>query len=658
MKRSSSKDRTRSRKSPRQSPKRPRAVDLNQRDEESFRERQELDGWVEKEVRKDTNQEPAKPADDLSLTRAGNAYIPPAKLRMMMQQQNADKNSEAYQRMNWDRLKKKIHGQVNRVNVANIVDVVRTLLQENVMRGKGILARSIIQAQSFSPTFSHVFAALVSIINSKFPNIGELVLRRLIIQFKRAFRRNDKEACVIVARFLAHLANQRVAHEVVVLEILVLLMQNPTDDSIEVTVTLLKECGMMLQKITPKGLTAIFERLRAILNDCDSIEPRTQYMIETIFHIRKMKFEGYPIMPEELDLIDEDDQVIHLMELNPDDGKPYDPELNLNIFKYDPEFEKTEAEYEEIRNEIIGDAEDSDEEEQGGEGGGEGDDEEGDEPMEVQPTGHTTIIDMTEQDLVAFRRNVYLTIQSSLDFQEAAHKLIKNELKPKLESELCHMIVDCCAQQRTYERFYGLLSERFCKLRREFQEAFEKICRDTYNAIHRFDITKLRNMAKLIAHLLATDAVNWEVLSEIRLTETDTTSSGRIYIKILFQELVEIMSLVKVYERTVDPTLQTAFEGIFPRDHPKNSRFAINFFSLIGLGGLTLDLREFLNKKAKAIKKEEVEEKEESSSSSSSSSSESESSSESSSPSTKSSESEKRRKRKKTHKKKKSHKKK
>lgn len=80
--------------------------------------------------------QPAKPADDLSLTRAGNAYIPPAKLRMMMQQQNADKNSEAYQRMNWDRLKKKIHGQVNRVNVANIVDVVRTLLQENVMRGK------------------------------------------------------------------------------------------------------------------------------------------------------------------------------------------------------------------------------------------------------------------------------------------------------------------------------------------------------------------------------------------------------------------------------------------------------------------------------------------------------------------------------------------
>jgi len=44
-----------------------------------------------------------------------------------------------------------------------------------------------------------------------------------------------------------------------------------------------------------------------------------------------------------------------------------------------------------------------------------------------------TIVDMTEQDMVAFRRNIYLTIQSSLDYQEAAHKLIKFELKPKLE---------------------------------------------------------------------------------------------------------------------------------------------------------------------------------------------------------------------------------
>lgn len=76
------------------------------------------------------------------------------------------------------------------------------------------------------------------------------------------------------------------------------------------------------------------------------------------------------------------------------------------------------------------------------------------------------------------------------------------------------MIVDCCAQQRTYEKFYGLLAERFCRLRKEFQEAFERIARDTYNTIHRFEYNKLRNMACLVAHLLSTDAISWNVSSK------------------------------------------------------------------------------------------------------------------------------------------------
>lgn len=207
-----------------------------------------------------------------------------------MQAQMADKGSEQYQRMNWERIKKKIHGSVNKVNVANVVNIARELLQENVIRGKGLLARSIIQAQSFSPTFSHVYAALVAIINSKFPNIGELILRRLVIQFKRSFRRNDKPVCVTVCKFIAHLTNQRVAHEALVLEMLVLLMEKPTDDSIEVAIALLKECGDMLSKISPGGTHAVFESLRTILTDCDNLDVRTQYMIEVMMTIRKEKF--------------------------------------------------------------------------------------------------------------------------------------------------------------------------------------------------------------------------------------------------------------------------------------------------------------------------------------------------------------------------------
>ena len=76
--------------------------------------------------------------------------------------------------------------------MSNIGRIVSELLEENVVRGRGLLARSIIQAQTASPMFSHVYAALVAVINTKFPQTGELICKRLILQFRRGFRRNDK----------------------------------------------------------------------------------------------------------------------------------------------------------------------------------------------------------------------------------------------------------------------------------------------------------------------------------------------------------------------------------------------------------------------------------------------------------------------------------
>ena len=97
------------------------------------------------------------------------------------------------------------------------------------------------------------------------------------------------------------------------------------------------------------------------------------------------------------------------------------------------------------------------------------------------------------------------------------------------------VISDCCAQQRTYEKFYGLMAQRLCQLNRSYIEPFQKIFIDSYNTVHRLEIGKLRNVAKIFAHLLFTDAMSWLVLSAIKLNENDTTSSSRIFIKLLFQ---------------------------------------------------------------------------------------------------------------------------
>ncbi|KAK1336841.1 hypothetical protein QTO34_002876 [Cnephaeus nilssonii] len=625
-----------------------------------------------------------KKKDELDplLTRTGGAYIPPAKLRMM-QEQITDKNRHvhianlAYQRMSWEALKKSINGLINKVNISNIGIIIQELLQENIVRGRGLLSRSVLQAQSASPIFTHVYAALVAIINSKFPQIGELILKRLILNFRKGYRRNDKQLCLTASKFVAHLINQNVApactafglvppacllhhsatvpfssgpigagststaarcqcrivyachvlrcplaHEVLCLEMLTLLLERPTDDSVEVAIGFLKECGLKLTQVSPRGINAIFERLRNILHESE-IDKRVQYMIEVMFAVRKDGFKDHPVILEGLDLVEEDDQFTHMLPLEDD----YNPEDVLNVFKMDPNFMENEEKYKAIKKEIL-DEGDSDSNTDQDAGSSEEEEEEEEEEGEEDEEGQkVTIHDKTEINLVSFRRTIYLAIQSSLDFEECAHKLLKMEFPESQTKELCNMILDCCAQQRTYEKFFGLLAGRFCMLKKEYMESFESIFKEQYDTIHRLETNKLRNVAKMFAHLLYTDSLPWSVLECIKLSEETTTSSSRIFVKIFFQELCEYMGLPKLNARLKDETLQPFFEGLLPRDNPRNTRFAINFFTSIGLGGLTDELREHLKNTPKVIvaQKPEIEPNNSSPSSSSSASSSAES---------------------------------
>ncbi|KAF3621870.1 hypothetical protein FXO38_31629, partial [Capsicum annuum] len=104
---------------------------------------------------------------------------------------------------------------------------------------------------------------------------------------------------------------------------------------------------------------------------------------------------------------------------------------------------------------------------------------------------------------------------------------------------------------------------------------------------------------------LDTDALPWHVLAYIVLTEEDTTSSSRIFIKILYQELAEQLGIRLLNESLNDPTMQQSFESILPKDNPKNTRFAINFFTSIGIGGITENLREYLKNTSRHIMKEQ-----------------------------------------------------
>ncbi|KAJ5179127.1 hypothetical protein N7492_002337 [Penicillium capsulatum] len=512
--------------------------------------------------------------------RSGGTYIPPARLRAL-QAQITDKSSKEYQRMAWEALKKSINGLINKVNVSNIKFIVPELFGENLVRGRGLFCRSIMKAQAASLPFTPIYATMAAIVNTKLPQVGDLLLSRLIIQFRKAFKRNDKPVCISSTTFIAHLCNHQVAHEMLAAQILLLLLHKPTDDSVEIAVGLTREVGQHLEEMNPPIALAVFDQFRNILHEAD-IDKRVQYMIEVLFQVRKDRYKDNAAVKEELDLVEEEDQITHRLGLD-DEIETQD---TLNIFKYDPEWEQHEESYKKLKAEILGEGSDE-----------EGDEDDEDESSEEESDTEEQQMDIKDQsntNLVNLRRTIYLTIMSSIDFEECCHKLMKINLPAGMEPELPSMIIECCSQERTYSKFYGLIGERFAKINRLWSDLYEAAFANYYDTIHRYETNRLRNIARFFGHMISNDAIGWHVLSVIHLNEEETTSSSRIFIKILFQDLAENLGLTGLQARFRDEILRPSFEGLFPTENPRHTRFSVNYFTSIGMGVLTEDMREHL----------------------------------------------------------------
>ncbi|KAG7829783.1 hypothetical protein KL920_002642 [Ogataea angusta] len=509
-------------------------------------------------------------------------YVPPAKLRALLAESEVSYASEEYQRLQWEKLKKQINGEINKVSTENIKEVVLDLFKLNLIRGRGWLVRCLMKSQVLSQSYTTVYAALICVLNSKIPELGELLVTRLILQFRKAYKNNDRDTCKASVIFLSQLVNFQVCHDIVALQLLFLLLEHPTDTTVEIACALLHNCGHFLSENSSVALNAVFERLGTVLTE-DMVSKRIQLLIQEAFKQRKNNYDAAPVIAEDLDLVEDEDKVTHTLSL---DDKLKAQET-LNTFQFDQEYEKHEKEYDELRKQILGlDNDSSDNESED-----ESEDDEADDVVKEQ------IRDLTESELTNFQKTVYLTMMSSINHEEAVHKLLK--LQPidpeRKEQMLVDMIVKCCAQEKTYSKYYALVGEKLISVNRKWTKAFDQVFVDNYTNCHRYELSLIRNIGSFWGHMLASDKMGWEILQVVQLTEVDTNSASRIFLKFVFVKMQEELGLKKLKVRLSEDYIQPYINGLFPTSGADRLRFSINYFTAIGLGALTEDMRESLN---------------------------------------------------------------
>lgn len=480
------------------------------------------------------------------------------------------------QRENWNSLRRAIHASIDELDSKNIPETAKKLLSVNILRGQGLLCRYLIQTALRDAKKCSLYAAVTCVLSSQFPEIGELLVVRLAVLFKKAYIGNNYSQVSTCTVFICELTLQKVVEDVLILQILqTLLDKQPLPDSIRVAEQILLRTGARLLETSQTAANMVFDRLRTLLQ-LGTFSGATLRRIGELLRSRRdglsLKLELY------LDVVPDEDKESCFVDLS----ESLDPKVELNYFREDPDYDATEKEYEELKAEFWP--------------------EEDTEPQLVQEdTQVEKITDMTDAQLLQNQKSIYLTIMSSMSADEAVHKLMKLLRREKLTDDvLIDMLVKCCAQDKTYSKYFGVIGEKICRMGPKWQATFSRQFCEKYDAIFQFEGAQLRNIGKFFGHLLAADILALpDTLGHIMLSENETTSAGRVFIKFIFQEMVEEVGIAEVQQIIDDPVVKPHLRGLFPLTDVTSAdadhiMFSINYFTAIGLGVLTEEMRQVL----------------------------------------------------------------
>lgn len=482
-----------------------------------------------------------------------------------------------FQEDNWRSIKTFIYNVLLKLEEPSIICCLEDLLSVNLIRGKNILVSEILKLQQIKDNAS-CFVSLIALLSEVIPDIGPLLARSSASMFIENYKYNNLPKTLAMASILCHLVNYEVIHEILIFQLIHLLLERPEEKGITITCYMLKLCGKTLMEINKINHDNIYEKLRIFLQE-QRVSKVACLSIEQALSLRRLNYK------DALNLLKLPDHCTNIetviLDLN-DQLSMYSKELDL--FEYDPHFFETEEHFQNIRSALLS------------------------QYCSEKQESYEKVVDMTEKDDLEFKKKIYLILKGCLSADEAAHKILK--LHPGMieKDKIVNIIMQSCYQETTYSKYYGIIAEKLSRFHKSWKVAFEKLFLDSYKTIDNFENSQLRIVGRFWGHLLSTKCIEFSSLSCVHMNEKETTMHGRIFIKFIFQELVEALGIDELKRILETSEIQKRLHNLFPMSVQDHMIYSINYFTAIGCGALTDVMRsQLLSLENKGTSKSKIE---------------------------------------------------
>jgi nucleolar MIF4G domain-containing protein 1 len=138
------------------------------------------------------------------------------------------------------------------------------------------------------------------------------------------------------------------------------------------------------------------------------------------------------------------------------------------------------------------------------------------------------------------RRAIFCIIMSAEDYVDAFEKLLRLGLSGKQDREIIRVIVDCCLQEKMFNKYYAVLASKLCSHEKNHKFSLQYCIWDHFKELDNMEPNRSMNLAKLVAEMFSNFTLSLATLKVVNLANPVEMTPERIaHFQVLFETLLQ-----------------------------------------------------------------------------------------------------------------------
>lgn len=419
-------------------------------------------------------------------------------------------------------LQRRTRGLLNRLSEDNVESIAPDIFALFPAHGRrsmtDIVTNEILGAVCSGPRgneqYAAVFAAFVAGVAS---SIGMDFGAKFLASFAKSFEEQRKQEDSLSVRNMVLLLSYIYVFKMiscdVMYDLLCLLIKNLSELDVSIILTLLQTCGMGLRADDP---VAMKDFVLLVQHRCEELKSaaiksgtilhtgkRMEFMIETICEIKNNKRKA------------KQEKVPHarlkkwLQKLGVE-------EVQLRALKWmkllDPDKKGQWW--------IAGDGTEQ----------GEGGNSEVTEFIHKETAEAEKMLQLAalQKMNTGIRRAIFCVVMSGEDYVDAFEKISRIKLTGKQDREVVRVIIECCLQEKMFNKYYSLLIGKLCHHDKNHKFTLQYCLWDHFKQLTSMETRRLSNLANLLADLIAKFTLSLSVLKVVEFGDAKTMTPNAV----------------------------------------------------------------------------------------------------------------------------------